>query len=66
MQGETVGKISILLNGKKTETTAAIAGNEAALVVKTEVETASTAKKFGQRLLERLGEFFGCWLCIGE
>lgn len=63
-QGEAVGKISVILNGKKTDSAALVAGGEAELVVKTEIETASAAKNFGQKLLERLGAFFGSWLNV--
>ncbi|MBQ3573146.1 MAG: hypothetical protein IJA16_00970, partial [Clostridia bacterium] len=63
-QGEAVGRISFTIDGKKSGYSPLVAGADAELTLKYDVERASTIKNMGGRLFESLKNFFGEWLGI--
>ncbi len=63
-QGETVGRISFTIDGKRSGSASLVAGEDAELVVKYDVEKASVIKNLGAELAESLKIFFGEWLGI--
>ena len=64
VQGETVGRISFTIDGKRSGSASLVAGEDAELVVKYDVEKASVIKNLGAELAESLKIFFGEWLGI--